>query len=112
MVVNNTAKNKIRDLIEADISSMTVGTDGSTAAVSDTDLGAEITGVSKTPTISTNNKTLSFQYELLSSEANGETIKEAGVFFSDDTLFDRIVFPDYDKTAANSLVIIDVINIL
>ena len=52
------------------------------------------------------------QYELYSTEANGETITEGGVKMTGDILLDRFVFPDYDKTASNALVVIDIINIL
>ena len=112
MVVSNTGKNRTRDLMADDVIEISLGTDGTTAVVGDTDLGAEIAGIAKLPTITTTDRTINMQYELYSTEANGETIKEGGVKMTGDILLDRFVFPDYDKTATNALIIIDIINIL
>lgn len=111
MVVTNNGKNRIRDLIVAEIDSAALGRDGTTATATDTDLGDEISGTSKTPAISTDNKTITITHDLLSTEANGETIREFGVKLNGDILLDRVVFPDFLKTAANELTTIDIIRI-
>ena len=112
MVIVITGKNRVRDLISDDIIEMSLGTDSTSVTTGDTDLGAEIAGVAKLPTITTSTQTLNLQYELYSTEANGETVTEGGVKLTGDILLDRFVFPDYDKTNTNALVIVDIINIL
>jgi len=112
MVVSNTGKNKIRDLIAANINSGKVGTDGTDATVSDTGLGAETAGIDKTPTISTSNKTINFQYTVLSTEQTGTTFKEGGIFFTDDVMLDRFVYPDFSHTADDELVVVDIIKVI
>lgn len=112
MVVTNNAKNRIRDLLAADITSAKVGTDGTDPTAGDTDLGAAVSGVVKTPTVTTSNKTIQISTTILSTEANSETLKEAGVYINTSTLLDRFVYPDFNKTSSNELTIIDVINIL
>ena len=113
MTITITSKNRLRDLMIADITSMTVGTDGTSATTGDTDLGAEIAGVSKTPSIITQDRTINFQYTIYSTEGTGNTIKEAGVFMNSDTIMlDRVVFPDFVHTTSNELTVIDIINIL
>jgi len=112
MVITTDAKNRIRDLLRADISSAALGTGGTSATSSDTDLETVIESTRKSPTISTSNKTITIQHELLSTEGNGNTFREGGIFIdSDGILLDRFVYPDFDKTAANELVTIDVIKI-
>ena len=112
MVISNTGKNRTRDLIVDDILEVSLGTDGTSATVGDTDLGTEIAGIAKYPTITTSDRTINTQYELYSTEANGETITEGAIKLTGDVLLDRFVFPDYDKTENNALIVIDIINIL
>ena len=111
MVVTNTGKNRIRDLLAADIINARVGTGTTSATTTDTDLETEIVGSDKTPTVTTSNKTLSISTTWLSTEVNGNTISESCVD-TNTVMLDRFVFPDYEKTASNELTIIDVINIL
>jgi hypothetical protein len=111
MVITTNAKNRVRDLIVNELSTASLGRDGTTATASDTDLGDEVAVTIKTPTVSTDNKTISITHNLLSTEANGETLREFGVKLTGDILLDRVVFPDYEKTAANELTTIDIVRI-
>ncbi len=112
MVITTNAKNRIRDLIADDVIEMAVGTDGTGATVSDTDLGAEITAVTKVPTIEIGAQTITLSTDIYSTEANGEVIKEMGIKITGDILLDRAVFPDFDKSDLTELTVIDIINIL
>lgn len=112
MVISNTGKNKIRDLIAENTDSAKIGTSGTSANVGDTDLGSAVVGIDKTPVITTNNKSVTYKYEIFSTEANGNTLKEGAIYFDDDVMLDRFVYPDYVKTENNAMVIIDIINIL
>jgi len=112
MVVTDVGKNKVRDLVSVDITNTRLGSGTTSATSTDTDLVTEIVGSDKTPTITTSNKTISISTTWLSTEQNGETISESCVDFTDGTMLDRFVFPNYEKTATNELTIIDIINIL
>jgi len=111
MVVTNDGKNRIRDLLAADIINARVGSGVTSATATDTDLVVEIVGSDKTPVVTTSNKTLSISTTWLSTEVNGNTISESSVDTS-TVLLDRFVFPNYEKTATNELTVIDIINIL
>lgn len=111
-MINNSAKNKIRDLIVPEITNARIGTGTTEATSTDTDLDTEITSSDQTPTVTISNKTISTSTFWNAAEANGETVTESSVDFTDGVMLDRFVFPDYDKTASNTLTVIDIINIL
>ena len=112
MAITTTSKNRIRDLIVADISSAELGTDGTDASATDTDLGAGVAATNKVPVITTGNKTITVTHILSTTEGNGNTYKEAGIFMNGDAvLLDRTVYPDTVKTSAIELTTIDVIRV-
>jgi hypothetical protein len=111
MVVTTDAKNRIRDLIKNDITSMSLGTDGTDPTESDTDLLAEDATTSQTPEIVVSNKTISITHTLDTATGNGVTFREGGVKMNTTVLLDRFVFPDFDKTADLSLTTIDILRI-
>lgn len=105
MVIQNDGNNRVRDIVGADISSVVLGTDGTSATKADGALGAEVSATSKTPTISYTNQKISLRHTLLTSEGNGNVFKEIGVKMNGDAvLLDRLVIPDFEKTSANELV--------
>lgn len=98
------AKNRIRDLLSADIYNAGLGTDGTTPTSSDTALGAAVSATDATPTITTGNKTLNVSHVLLSTTSAGTTFKEFGVRLNGGaTLLNRVVFPDFAHTANDEL---------
>lgn len=110
MVVTISAKNRIRDLVAGDVSSMALGDGGNSATAADSDLQSTIESTRKAPTIILKDRTIEFRHELSTAEGNGETFRELGVFMNgDEVLLDRAVFPDFQKTEANSLTTIDII---
>lgn len=112
MVVTDTAKNRVRDLISADLSSASLGTGGTSASVTDTGLETIDATTTKAPVVTLSNKTIEIRHTLNTAEGNGTTYKEFGVFMNaDGVLLDRVVFPDYEKTSANELTTIDIIKI-
>lgn len=112
MVVTNNAKNRLRDLIRTDISSVELGTGGSDASVNDIGLESGVTETNKMPSITTGNRTLTITHTLSTAEGNGNTFREAGIFInSDSVLLDRVVFPDTLKTESIELTTIDVIRV-
>jgi hypothetical protein len=111
MAITEDSKNRIRDLIVADITSGELGTDGTDASSVDTDLIAGVPATSKVPVITTGNKTITLTHSLSTTEGNGNTFKEAGIFMNTNVLLDRVVFPDVVKTSAIELTTIDVIRI-
>jgi len=110
MTITDNGKNRIRDLIKDDTTSMEVGGDGTAPTSSDADLGNDLL-LTKTPTVTTSNKTLTFSSLWYSTEGDGETFREGGVFIN-DILLDRYVYPDFSKDTNNELTIIDIIKIL
>jgi len=99
MVLTNSLKNRARDLLDADKSDGQVGTDGTAPTEDDTSLGAAVSGTDNVLTSSTGTKQLVLDYNLLSSEGNGNTLKEfATDFNSGATLGTRITFPSIVKT--------------
>lgn len=112
MVIQTDGNNRIRDLVGADISSVVLGTDGTSATKSDGTLGAEVGSTSKVPEISYSNQKINVRHTLLSTEGNGNTFREIGVKMNGDTvLLDRIVTPDFEKTSANELVTLDIFKV-
>ena len=104
MVVVNDAKNRIRDLLEADINTAKLGTDGTAPTAGDTDLGTVDATTVATPTNTTGDKTINSTHIMLSTVGVGTTYKEFGIFIdSGNTLLNRVVFPDFAQTANTEL---------
>jgi hypothetical protein len=112
MAITDSGKNRIRDLIVVDISSVELGSDGTSVSVTDTDLGTSIPATSATPVITSGNKTMNISHTVLSTVANGETLREVGVFMNGDAvMLDRVVFPDLVKVNSIELTTIDLVRI-
>jgi|TARA_R100000501_G_scaffold12539_1_gene23128 hypothetical protein len=91
-------KNRVRDLIEDDITNGELGTDGTTPTEDDTGLGNPVAATEKAVSISTGDKQLVIDYNLLSTEGNGNTYREFEIQSSEaDTSYNRIVFYDLSK---------------
>jgi hypothetical protein len=101
MAINDTAKNRIRDLVFDDIGAGAFGTGVTPPASSDTTLEAELPTTSTTLNKVKGNKTISATHTLLSTVANGDSLGEFGSFMNSNTvLYDRVVFPVIDKTSS------------
>jgi hypothetical protein len=104
MAITDSGKNRIRDLLLADINSGKLGTDSTDPTATDTALGAVDATTSATPTNTTGNKTINSTHILLSTIGNGTTYKEFGTFVnSGATLLNRVVFPDFAKNSSVEL---------
>lgn len=97
MTLLNAGLNKVKDLIANDLSTMILGTDGTTPTESDTGLIAPQSATEKSITVSTSDKTIGIKYILRSTEGNGVTYREAGTKFSGGTHFDRFTFTPVAK---------------
>lgn len=110
MVLSNIGRERIVSLIENDISSIKYGDDGTSPSKTDTDLISAFV-LEKTPTIETSGNRLSASSIVYSTELNGETIREEGLYLN-DILFDRVVFPDFEKNDENEFVITNTIRVV
>jgi len=112
MVITTTGKNRIIELLKNDISSMEIGTDGTTATSSDTSLGSPLISTKHVPVINVSDKTLTLTHRVASTEGNGQIFRELGVFLNTDTiLLDRVVFPDVSKNSGIEVTTIDILRI-
>lgn len=99
MVVTNTGKNRIRDLVSNDIYETTLGTGTTSADVGDTALQTPDATTTATPDQTSGNKLINSKHILLSTIGNGNTYAEIGIFVNNGTvLLSRAVFPDFNKT--------------
>lgn len=100
MVVTNNGKNRIRDLLSADISSAELGTDSTAPTTGDTALVAADSSTNAVPTQTSGNKIVNSKHVLVSTIGNGTAYKEFGVYMnSDAVLLSRVVFPTFNKTS-------------
>jgi len=91
MVMTSEGLNRIRNLISTDITHGTMGTDGTTPTINDTDLIAEDATTEETVTATTTDRQVQFSYELVSTDGTTSTYREFKLN-SAATDFDRIVF--------------------
>lgn len=101
MVMTSEGLNRIRDLVSTDITNGTMGTDGTTPTVADTDLIAADATTNETVTASTTDRQVQFSYELLSTDGTTSTYREFKLN-STTTDFDRIVFTGISWTKNGS----------
>ncbi len=98
-------RNLIRDLLHGDavdgLTHIATGTDGTAPAAGDTALGAEVFRGSLTDSIEDTAK-LTVKLHITSTQANGNTLREAGVFnaAAAGTMYARVIHEDIVKTAA------------
>lgn len=108
MVVTNTGKNRIRDLLVADITSGSVGTSTTPPSTNDVDLGAELTETIRAPTVTLADKSFTISHTTFSTEALDEQISEFGLKINSGAiLFDRSVFPPINKTPSFEVIVIE-----
>jgi hypothetical protein len=107
MVVLDEGMSRIRSLIYTDINKGEVGTSGTAATTSDTDLLAPLTATLFTlDTKSVGTKSLKFDYVLPSTYTATTTVKEFKLNASDaDVDYDRIVYVgiDWDDSETKQL---------
>lgn len=109
MTIVTEGKNLVRDLICGDtddnVNQGGLGTDATAPSVSDTGLNSNTnygtSGTIKTLTYSTSDKQIIFDYNLPSTDGNGNTFKEFGISSSTaNKLFNRQTFADLAKTSS------------
>jgi hypothetical protein len=100
MVVTNDGKNRIRDLLSADITTGQLGTVSTDPTVGDTALGGAVAVTSATNTQTTGNKLVNSKHVLLSTIGTLTTYNEFAVYMnSGSVMLNRVVFPDYAHTS-------------
>lgn len=100
MVVVNEGKNRIRDLIDADVSGGEVGTGTTPASVSDTDTETAVASTLNTVTTSVADKQVTIDYNLGASQGNGSAVTEHTLFMNSDAdLLARFVFSSLTKSS-------------
>lgn len=99
MVLVDSGKNRVRDLIKADLTIGKLGTSGTDPSVNATDLGSVDATTSATLTNTTGNKLINSEHVLLSTIGNSTTYKEFATYLNSGTvLFDYVVYPDFLKS--------------
>lgn len=93
------AKNKIRDLTEADVTTGLMGTGTTPPSVTDTNLETPDLTTHNSILNTTANQTINSLHILYSNQGNGITYSEIGLKFTDGTLFNRLIFPNLNKNS-------------
>ena len=101
MAITKTAKNKIKDLIAADIFSAISGLSPQPINVTDTSLIIPDSSTENPVTTTLFNQTINTLYVLYSNQGNGVTYKESGIKTSNGVQLNRIIFPDIDKDSSS-----------
>jgi hypothetical protein len=103
MVFTLNGKNKIRDLLNTDMTVGKLGTGTTAPTESDTTLASvsAVTVASTTNTVADRQVTTS--HSLNSLTGNGVTYTEYGTFNASDVMYARFIFPDISKTASVEL---------
>jgi hypothetical protein len=111
MVFTNVGKNKVRDLLRAQIHEATLGTSGTAASVNDTALGGP--DATTTQVVSTNvqDRRILVDYSLPATDGNGTTFREIGVFDNSALMFGRHVFSALTKSSSDQWQITIIYNI-
>ncbi len=85
------------------VTQVSVGTNGTDPALSDNAITSAFT--KNIDSVSyPDASSVEFNFTILGTEANGMTIREAGLILADNTLFARKTRADFAKTSANKLV--------
>lgn len=91
MVFTKTGKNRVRDLVDADLSYGELGSGTTAPLASDTDLVAGVIATTQTLTTQTSDKQITVDYNLPSTTAQGSTFTEFGLFNASSTLYARFL---------------------
>jgi len=106
MVVLNTAVNRIRDLLNADIYKGQLGTTGTTPDKTQTALFTPIAITQRTFEKTTADKSISLLYTLPSTDGNGNTFREFAVQLNSALVtFNRVTFTDLEKFNTDEIVV-------
>lgn len=92
MTFTNAGKNRVRDLVDADLNHGQLGSGTTAPTYADTALSSATTGTSTAITTQTSDKQIVVDYSLPSTSAQGSTMSEFGLFNSSNTMFARFVF--------------------
>lgn len=92
MVFSNAGKNRIRDLLNTDLSHGELGSGTTAANATNTDLVSATAGTSLALSTQTADKQIIADYSLPSTAAQGSTLTEFGIFNGSDLLFARFTF--------------------
>lgn len=104
MVVVREAKNRIRDLVNADITVGKFGTGTTDPSTGDTDLETEVGATESTNTQTVGNQIINSKNILVSTIGNGSTLTEYAIFMNGgSTMLSRVTFPDFAKTSSLEL---------
>ena len=108
----NEGKNRVRDLIVADLTNGELGTDGTGASASDTGLIAPVAATIVALSITTADKQLIADYSLSSTTGNGNTYKEYELQLSAaSTSLNRSTFYDVPKDSTEEMQISTIVDI-
>ncbi len=103
-------KNEVMRMISAGINNFSLGTDGTDVTNLETDLlGLEAT-TTKQPEVTLNGSTMNIRHSISTTEGNGITFREAGVYLN-GILLDRVVYPDFIKTAQVELTTVEIFKV-
>lgn len=116
MTITTVAKENVINLIDAVITTGSLGTSSTSPSASDTDLISEVTSTIANITGATSGKQLITTYNLNSVTGNGNTYTEYGNFFTNglttsEILLNRITFTGVPKNSALEFQVKSIINI-
>jgi hypothetical protein len=113
MTIVTSAKSKIAELIEDELSNGALGTSTQAVSESDTDLIAAVTSTIETITVSRDGRQLITTYNIDSLTGNGNTYAEyANYFTTSETMFNRITFTGVPKNSAIEFQVSTICNVL
>jgi hypothetical protein len=105
-------KNRIRDLIQADINQGQLGTDGTIPTEDDTGLGIPIAATLATVTTTTADKRLIIDYTLSAGVGTGYTFREYEITSNaSNTNFNRTTFYDLEQAESEEFQFSTIIDI-
>lgn len=106
MVFTNAGRNEIRDWIAGSAATaptrIAVGNDNTTASEDDTTLASELARIEFTSTDTSATRKVTFEGILDSTQQNGQTLKELGLFnaTTNGDMFLRVTHASLDKTSS------------
>jgi len=97
--LTNDGRNAIRDFLRDELADMAVGTDGSEASTTDTALGNYVITKPYKSEQNAGDGAAQYDIRLLSTEANGNALRELGLLTGAGDLYARLVFAEINKTS-------------
>jgi hypothetical protein len=112
-MITNSAKAKIIELIDTELTNGELGTSTQAPALTDTGLITEVTSTISAVTGASSDRQLIVTYNINSLTGNGNTYSEYGNFFTtSETLFNRITFTGVPKNSALEFQVKTIINMI